>query len=219
MARTVAIAGKEYEVRATLLKMLPFLKAVGGNTEEARGMSEASPEERQAYAEKILSLLEDPANHYPIAFSLAKILPDVPADLLDVRGPSDYTLELDIPEILQAYLAGMQAIAEQQRSQPERWQVSVEQGNKPEPRTQPQGFAQDRPTVPPTKPEPAPKVIMPEVVPAVPSALAALTPEDAEMLMRLSDGQTAEIKQSPTYTNWMQAIGVSEALYKLIKSR
>lgn len=209
--RTVAIAGKEYEIRASVLDLLPFLKTMGIDAETSAAMSKMGEDERLDYAQTVMDRLGDPEWHYKIAFSLSRVLPTVPDHILsysvverDGAKHHSYVMDLEIEEIQAAYMVALRAIAEKKG-------VSASASTTEPPqqtREKPQGFT------PQPKPSKPPAVIKPEVSPAVPQK-PPLSPGEVALVQALPSEVWQKAKEASTYD---QDLGVTQKIYEWIKA-
>lgn len=200
---------------ASVMTLSPLLAAMGTNAEDSANLTKMDKAQRQSYGEKVLARLGEPFRHYQIAFSLSRLFPDVPKNILSYsvwsegdRRYEDFTLDLTVEELCEMILA---ATAEYGKSKPAAGKPATT-------RPKAKGFGSEPiSTVSvPEKTIAPPAIITPEALPPV--APTTLTPDDAQKLVELSSETMDAIAKEESWNQLMGALGVSKTLFNHIKS-
>jgi hypothetical protein len=210
---TVAIRGNDYEMaKASVLALSPLLSAMGVTEDDSAKLATLSEKDREKYGQKLLKRLSEPTRHYQIAFSLARLFPTIPDDILSYRQwwnedgdrlNLDFTLDLEVEELALLIQAAIAEFVSPQQEAPA--------PTPPAQRSKPAGFA---PATPPAKPKTPPPVIRPETLPA--PIHTALTAAELETFEGLTEEGLTQLRNLPSYLPLLESSGVTENLYNYI---
>ena len=200
----VTIRDRQYPLgNASVLTLSPLLSAMGASPDQSDKIAAMGKDEAQSYGEQALKRLSEPFRHYQIAFSLSRLFPDIPDEILKYevysigdRRYEDFTLELELDELallINTAIAGYQP--------PSKTGASTSPTESDAPATS-------------TIDINPPAAITPETTPTAP----VLTAEDVAVLEDLTEDAIAEIRKQDGYLSVLKAIGVSEALFNYIKA-
>lgn len=207
---TVTIRGQQHSLgKASVMVLSPLLSAMGVTEDDSGNLAAMSEDDREQYGRNLLKRLAEPTRHYQIAFTLARLYPTVPDDILSYRvwneggrRYEDFTLDLEVEELALMIQAAMAQFA------------AVDEPIAPAPKPKAQGFA-PVPEVPAAKakPKPIPPAIKPEVLPAKPK----LTGAELTTLEGLTDETVAQLRGMTTYLPILESAGVTENLFDFLK--
>jgi hypothetical protein len=209
---TVTIRGQQHSLgMASVMVLSPLLSAMGVTEDDSGNIAAMSETDREAYGRSLLKRLAEPTRHYQIAFSLARLFPTVPDELLSYRvwneggrRYEDFTLNLDVEELALLIQTAMAQFAAEPTPPPA---VAVPE---PSPKSSPRGFA---PEVPTGKPKAIPAAIKPEILPARPT----LTGAELATLEGLPSETVGQLRGMTTYSPILESFGVTESLFEFLK--
>jgi hypothetical protein len=191
----------------------PLLSAMGVPEDDSGNIAAMSEDDREQYGRSLLKRLAEPTRHYQIAFTLARLFPTVPDDILSYRvwneggrRYEDFTLDLEVEELalmIQSAMTQFAAVEPTPIAEPEPL---------PKPAPKPQGFAPDVP-VGKGKAKAIPAAIKPEVLTARPT----LTRAELDTLEGLADDTVGQLRAMPTYSPVLESFGVTESLFEFLK--
>lgn len=209
---TVTIRGQQHFLgKASVMVLSPLLSAMGVTEDDSGNLAAMSEDDREAYGRSLLKRLAEPTRHYQIAFTLARLYPTVPDDILSYRVWNeggrrfeDFTLDLEVEELALMIQTAMAQFAAEPTP------VAPIDAPAPTPKPKAQGFA---PEVPVAKPKAIPVAIKPEVLPARPT----LTGAELDTLEGL-DGETiAQLRGLPTYLPIFEGSRITRNLFEFLK--
>jgi hypothetical protein len=212
MSSTVTIRGQQHSLgMASVMVLSPLLSAMGVTEDDSGNIAAMSETDREAYGRSLLKRLAEPTRHYQIAFSLARLFPTVPDELLSYRvwneggrRYEDFTLNLDVEELALLIQTAMAQFAAEPTLPP------AVAAPEPSPKPSPRGFA---PEVPTGKPKAIPAAIKPEILPARPT----LTGAELATLEGLPDETVGQLRGMTTYSPILESFGVTESLFEFLK--
>jgi hypothetical protein len=207
MSSTITIRGQQHSLgKASVMVLSPLLSAMGVTEDDSGNLAAMSEDDREQYGRNLLKRLAEPTRHYQIAFTLARLYPTVPDDILSYRvwneggrRYEDFTLDLEVEELALLIQTAMAQFAAEPAPIAE-----------PTPKAKPQGFASE---VPVAKPKAIPSVIKPEVLPARPT----LTGAELATLEGLTDEAVGQLRGMATYLPILESAGVTESLFNFLK--
>ena len=211
MSNTVTIRGQQHSLgKASVMVLSPLLSAMGVTEDDSGNLAAMSEDDREAYGRSLLKRLAEPTRHYQIAFTLARLYPTVPDDILSYRVWNeggkrfeDFTLDLEVEELALMIQTAMAQFAASDES-------TLVEAPAPTPKPKPQGFA---PEVPVAKAKAIPAAIRPEVLPARPT----LTGAELATLEGLTDEAVGQLRGMATYLPILESAGVTENLFDFLK--
>lgn len=202
---TITIRGQQHSLgKASVMVLSPLLSAMGVTEDDSGNLAAMSEDDREQYGRNLLKRLAEPTRHYQIAFTLARLYPTIPDDILSYRvwneggrRYEDFTLDLEVEELALLIQTAMAQFAAEPTPISE-----------PTPKAKPQEVPVTK-----TKAKAIPAAIKPEILPAQPK----LTGAELSTLEGLTDEAVAQLRGMATYLPILESAGVTKNLFEFLK--